>query len=274
MPSIGIAGAILGGILTLLSPCSAILLPAFFANAFGATKTIITRCGLFILGLMTTLIPMGLFAGTIGGLFRNYRTELILVTAVLLISLGLIQILGVPLPALGQYRTASTTGLSMYLLGLVYVIAGICAGPILGAVLTVAAAGGSAIYGGLLLAAYALGMGIPLLVLSLLWRPLGDKLQNWLRPRELKIGSWRNSWISLISGVISLAIGLFLGIFGDGLQGIQFLDATEQAKLEDNALTISAGISDVLTVLAIAIIAILAVAYAGYRNAKTPRNIE
>ncbi|HSL37639.1 MAG TPA: cytochrome c biogenesis protein CcdA, partial [Arthrobacter sp.] len=63
---IGYAGAFLGGVLTLLSPCSALLLPAFFAYAFSTKSRLVARTGLFYLGLLSTLVPLGIFAGVLG----------------------------------------------------------------------------------------------------------------------------------------------------------------------------------------------------------------
>lgn len=58
---------------------------------------------------------------------------------------------------------------SVFALGAVYGLAGFCAGPVLGGIPTVAAIGGDPWYGSTLLAAYALGMALPLFVLALLW---------------------------------------------------------------------------------------------------------
>ena len=43
MVSIGFLGAFLGGVLAILSPCSALLLPAFFAYAFTLLRTTSAR---------------------------------------------------------------------------------------------------------------------------------------------------------------------------------------------------------------------------------------
>lgn len=51
-------------------------------------------------------------------------------------------------------------------------MAGFCAGPILGGVLTVAAIDGAPLHGGLLLAVCAIGMTLPMFVLALLWDPV------------------------------------------------------------------------------------------------------
>src|SRR5690625_6928245 len=70
---IGLLGAFLGGILTLLSPCSAMLLPAFFSYAFTGPKELVARTGVFYLGLVTTLAPLGVLAGTLGAFVNEHR---------------------------------------------------------------------------------------------------------------------------------------------------------------------------------------------------------
>src|SRR5699024_8166316 len=157
---IGYAGALVGGVLTLLSPCSAVLLPAFFAYAFTSEQAIIGRTFVFLAGLLTTLVPLGVAASTLGMFFAEHRSTVVLVAAVVVSARVLVQLLGIPLPLPGRRVSGGRTGTvgAVYLLGTVYGVAGVCSGPILGSVLAVAAAGGNPLYGGTLLAIYALGM--------------------------------------------------------------------------------------------------------------------
>ncbi|WP_346958293.1 hypothetical protein [uncultured Arthrobacter sp.] len=74
---IGYAGAFLGGVLTLLSPCSALLLPAFFAYAFATKTRLVARTVLFYAGLLSRLVPLGVFAGVLGSLVTEHRTVLV-----------------------------------------------------------------------------------------------------------------------------------------------------------------------------------------------------
>jgi cytochrome c biogenesis protein CcdA len=47
---IGYLAAFLGGVLTLLSPCGALLLPSFFAYAFDRPGVLLSRTGVFYAG--------------------------------------------------------------------------------------------------------------------------------------------------------------------------------------------------------------------------------
>ena len=92
MSDVGYLAALLGGVLALLSPCSAMLLPAFFAYAFGSRRRLVSRTGVFYLGL--ALLPP--FAGFVRDLTG-------LPAAPLLTAAGF---LAVCLTALGIYASA------------------------------------------------------------------------------------------------------------------------------------------------------------------------
>lgn len=244
---IGYVGAFLGGILSLLSPCSVMLLPAFFAYAFTTPARLLSRVGLFTLGLLVTLIPLGVFSGIFGSLLGANRHVLITVVAVLVILVGAVQLSGIPIPGFsrtGQGDADRSSGLSVFLLGTVYAVAGVCTGPILGSVLMVASLGGSPIYGATLLALYAVGMVIPLLVLTLLWQRFGGKAMRWIRPRTLTIGRWQNSWPVIITGLLSIGLGILL-LVTDGtanLGGLVSIDT--QFALESGVGEIATQIDD------------------------------
>jgi cytochrome c biogenesis protein CcdA len=60
MVEVSYPAAFLGGVLSLLSPCSALLLPAFFAYAFQSRGKLLAKTAVFYLGLATTLVPLGM----------------------------------------------------------------------------------------------------------------------------------------------------------------------------------------------------------------------
>ena len=259
---IGLAGAFVGGVLTLLSPCSVMLLPAFFAYAFTSPGKLLGRTGVFYLGLITTLVPMGLLAGTLGAYVNTHRMTFVTVAAALVIVLGLIQLLGIPLPAITRDASADGTSvLSVYLLGTVYGLAGVCAGPLLGAVLTLAAFGSNALYGGLVLAVFAAGMVAPLIVLAALWGS-SARIKNWLRPREVHIGRWSNTWTQVIGGVLTIAIGVLLLVTDGTTELGGLLGASDQAQLESGVMAATSGVSDLVVAGGIAAVALVALVVA------------
>jgi len=214
---VSLLAAFFGGMLSLLSPCSALLLPAFFAYAFGGGGELVKKTGVFYLGLAATLVPLGMGVSAVSSLFYGRREALILVSGLLLISFGVLQLLGRgftvgPLARLrGSVRGASTG--AVFALGAVYGFAGFCSGPILGAVLTVAAASGGALRGAILLAGYAAGMAAPLFLMALFWDRLGGS--RWLRGREVSLGRLRVHTTNLVSGAMFVLLGvLFISYEG------------------------------------------------------------
>lgn len=226
MTEIGLLAAFAAGILALLSPCSALLLPSFFAYAFVDARALVLRTGIFYLGLLITLVPLGTGVGFASELFYGHRATLIAVAGWTIIAMGVLQLFGrgFALPFAGRLQEWSNsrrgTGWpSTLVLGSVYGLAGFCAGPALGAILTVAATTGSPWQGGLLLAVYGLGMTAPLLLLAALWDRYDLGNRGWLRGRTLKLGRLRVHTTSALAGVFFIAIGVIFLRF-DGTAGI------------------------------------------------------
>ncbi|MDS1270321.1 cytochrome c biogenesis CcdA family protein [Lipingzhangella sp. LS1_29] len=211
MSDIGYLVALLGGVLALLSPCSALLLPSFFAYAFRERTRLLGRTVVFYLGLCLTLVPLGMGSSVASHLFYGERDLLIALAGWLIIAFGLAQIAGVGFaPSLARTAQGRLSGrrgvLSVLALGAVYGFAGFCSGPILGAVLTVAATG-TALRGAALLAVYALGMALPLFLLALFWDRLDLGNRSWLRGRTYRVGRMRLHSTSTVSGLLFLAVG-------------------------------------------------------------------
>ena len=246
---IGLLGAFLGGVLTLLSPCSAMLLPAFFSYAFVHPRELLTRTGVFYLGLITSLVPLGVLAGTLGAFVNAHRFSFVTVASIVVIVLGALMLLNIPVPFLR--RGSSTEGTSMtavYALGTVYGLAGVCAGPLLGAVLTVAAVSGTALTGGIIVLVFAAGMALPLLVLALLWGRF-PAVQNLVRPRQVTIGRWSNTWTGIIGGVLTIAVGVLLLVTAGTTELTGLLGAGTQSALEGNVLGWARRVPDLVVVL-------------------------
>lgn len=226
MVEVSFLASFLGGLLSLLSPCSALLLPAFFAYAFQSRGELVGRTAVFYLGLCATLVPLGMGISAASALVYGHRSTLITVSGLVIIVLGVVQILGGgfsfgPLERL-RGRVNGDSIVTTFFLGAVYGFAGFCSGPILGAVLTVAATSGSVPRGAGLLATYAAGMAAPLFLMSLLWERLDLGHRRWLRGREASLGRFSFHSTNLISGLMFVTIGvLFIAFEGtSGLEGL------------------------------------------------------
>lgn len=212
MLEVSYLAAFLGGVLSLLSPCSALLLPAFFAYAFGGGAHLVKKTGVFYLGLTATLVPLGMGISAVSALFYGQRSLLITISGSLLIVFGVMQLFGRgftvgPLERLRGKIRGDSVG-AVFALGAVYGFAGFCSGPILGAVLTVAASSGGTLQGAALLAVYALGMAAPLFLMALLWDRFELGHRRWLRGREVGVGRLRFHTTNLISGTMFVLLGI------------------------------------------------------------------
>ncbi|HEU4514274.1 MAG TPA: cytochrome c biogenesis CcdA family protein [Nocardioidaceae bacterium] len=247
MTEVGLLAAFAAGVLALLSPCSALLLPSFFAYAFTSRTALLLRTAAFYGGLLLTLVPLGTGAGAASSLFYGHRGLLIAIAGWSVIALGVVQILGrsFAMPFAGRLQAWSNrqsgnnaggpaTWASTVALGAVYGLAGFCSGPVLGAILTMAATQGSPWQGGLLLAVYALGMAAPLFVLAGLWDRFDLGRKSWLRGRMLRLGPITVHSTSLVSGLLFVAIGiLFLRFDGTaGITGVLGLGDTTDLEFE------------------------------------------
>lgn len=232
MSEVGLLAAFAAGVLALLSPCSALLLPSFFAYAFATRTALVMRTAAFYVGLLLTLVPLGTGAAAASSLFYGHRQLLISIAGWSIIVLGVLMIAGrgfampfsTRLQAWSNQRQAESSGgaagwASTVALGAVYGLAGFCSGPVLGAILTMAATQESPLQGGFLLAVYALGMAFPLFVLALLWDRFELGRKGWLRGKTVSWGPVRVHTTSLVSGVLFVVIGVLFLMF-DGTAGL------------------------------------------------------
>lgn len=224
--------AFLGGVLTLLAPCSVMLLPAFFSYAFQSPRKLLARCGIFWLGLLTPLIPLGAALSSVVALIREHSAFITQIIALLVIIAGLITLfsLDVPVFRVRSLETASQsrdTAWAVYLLGITYGIAGVgCAGPILGAVLATSSLGGSVVEGVIAVIFYSAGMAFPLLVLALLWQHSAGRIQAIVRPKPVTLLKRQTTWTNVVSGLVLIILGftLFKIDLSNPLGGIVSID--------------------------------------------------
>ncbi|MDQ2789011.1 MAG: cytochrome C biogenesis protein CcdA [Pseudonocardiales bacterium] len=279
MSDIGYLAALLGGVLALLSPCSALLLPSFFAYAFSSRGELLARTTVFYLGLAATLVPLGVASSAASGLFYGHREALILIAGWVIIGLGVAQIFGRgfsfgPAVRLQQRMAGRGGGIAVFGLGAAYGLAGFCSGPILGAVLTIAAVDGQPARGGALLAVYALGMAAPMFLLAALWQRYDLGRRRWLRGRELRLGPLHLHTTSTISGLLFIGIGVLFLVFDGtaGLSDVLGLTASTDTQLAaQNAITrLSARVPDTALLAVLAAVVVLTTAWRLRRRARPP----
>jgi cytochrome c-type biogenesis protein len=203
--------AFAAGLLSFLSPCVLPLVPSYLAYVGGsadAERRVLVRNSLmFILGFALVFIALGASASALGSLLRAYRPALITGGGVLVIAFGLMMLGVIRLPWLYRDTRARVTGNTATpwgatLLGMAFAAGWTpCIGPVLGAVLTLAGAGGTLSEGVLLLAAYAVGLGVPFLIAALALEPFVRASTRFRRYLP---------WIERGSGVLLLVAGVLM----------------------------------------------------------------
>jgi cytochrome c-type biogenesis protein len=183
MTEVSLTAALLAGIISFLSPCVLPLVPPYLAFIAGTTfdqlgarepvKKVMRReiiaALLFVLGFSTVFVALGATASALGGLLRAWSYWLTIIAGVAIIAMGL-HFLDVYRLAF-LYRSARVqpnraVGLwGAYVMGLAFAFGWTpCIGPVLAAILAVAASEQTVAKGAGLLAVYSLGLGIPFLI--------------------------------------------------------------------------------------------------------------
>lgn len=263
---IGLLSAFIGGVLALLSPCAALLLPAFFGSTVGVGSRLVLHAAIFYVGMLLVLIPLGMGAGTLGALFTAYRGTIVLVASVILIILGIVQFFGLgfdpakALPGAEAMRSKSTTATGAtktFLLGATSGIAGVCSGPILGAVLTLAATRGSVFLGGVMLAIYGAGMVVPLFIIAALWSRMGPRARSVMRGGSVKLFGLRLPVISMITGALMIIIGIVFWMTNGLVSAPSLVSTSTLAHAQEWTSNWTSTTIDILVICLLAVVAII-----------------
>lgn len=211
--------AMLAGILSFLSPCVLPIVPPYLAYMGGismpemradgraARRRILLPALFFVMGLSTVFLILGFAASAFGVFFLSNQEMFARVSGVAVIVLGL-HFLGVfRIPFLDREARIDAgdqggSALGAYVLGLAFAFGWTpCIGPQLGAILSLAASEGSVSRGTVLLAAYAIGLGLPFLLAALfIERAIGVMARL---KRHMKL-------IERAMGLLLIAVGLAL----------------------------------------------------------------
>lgn len=212
--------AALAGVLSFLSPCVLPIVPPYLAYMGGVTVGELREDGaraargravlaaaFFVLGLSTVFLLLGLAASTLGRAVLQWQGWFTTGAGLVVMVFGahFLGVLRLPFLAREARIEAGDRGgsaLGAYLLGLAFAFGWTpCLGPILGAILGLAATEASLSRGTALLAAYALGLGVPFLLVAAFLPRLGG-VMAFMRARM--------GWIERFSGLLLWTVGLLM----------------------------------------------------------------
>lgn len=214
---IGIAIAFTAGVLSFLSPCVLPLVPSYLTFVTGMTlddlqdgtdrRATLVHSTLFVVGFSAVFILMGASASFLGQFFRQYEVWIARVGGVVIILFGLhltgllrvtslmrekrVHLADKPAGHIGTLAVGMAFGAGWTP----------CIGPILGAILTYAAAQDTLWSGVGLLTVYSLGLAVPFLLAAV------------ALDRFLDVFSRFRRWMPVVekaSGVLLIFLGLLL----------------------------------------------------------------
>lgn len=216
LPAIAIAVA--AGVLSFLSPCVLPIVPPYLAYMGGVSvtdlsearearrKTLIAAL-FFVLGLSTIFVTLGIAASELGRAVLQYQDWFLIGAGVVIILFGLhflhvFRIGFLDREARIDAGDRGGSALGAYILGLAFAFGWTpCLGPILGAILGLAASEADMMRGTALLGFYALGLGIPFILVAAFF-PRMTGVMAWMKRHMGRI--------ERVSGGLLLIVGIMM----------------------------------------------------------------
>ena len=202
--------AFAGGLLSFLSPCTLPILPAYFAFAFqSGRRQIAANTMIFMLGLASMFALLGASASFLGRFLLQSQQLILLFGGSLILVFGAMSLLGKGFTGMSQASSETSVdnrGLwGSFIFGLTFAVGwSSCVGPVLGAVLTLAAQTASVTQGTMLLFIYALGLGLPLIIVSTFFGRASRKSWIW---RAMRGKGWEVNVHLLVVALVWALVG-------------------------------------------------------------------
>lgn len=225
---VSILAAFIAGVFSISSPCVLPLLPIYLTHIAGvsvgetektARGVVMRNAAAYVVGFSLVFIILGASFGAVGffatslDFFNENKLWLVRIGGLLLLVLGLHQLGIFRIPFLYRDARLQLDGGSPGTVGSSFVI-GVtfgagwspCMGPILGAILTMAAGQGSIERATMLLTVYSLGLAVPFLAAALAFSSL---------PNILKRLNKHLHMVTTVSGAVMIGVGviMILGIY-------------------------------------------------------------
>ena|SRR3989338_4172437 len=267
--------AFLGGILSLISPCTVSIVPAFLAIASHDRKRLLRSSIVFFLGFSIVFVLLGLIASASGAYIakafgptalEDGRSLLVAVAGIFMIAFGLMSIFGKGFSGLKVNSKVNGSPAGLFLFGMAFAFGwSPCVGPILGSILTIAATL-DFLQAGLLLFSYSLGMWSLLFALGFFYDrfSLG---QTIFRERELKLDLLGKKMdfelVSLVSGLLLIVFGMVFLWFRSALfiSSLNIFNSVGFFISAQNAIIGAKGIFGTVDLVVLIIIVVFAVLF-------------
>ncbi|MGQ0434010.1 MAG: cytochrome c biogenesis CcdA family protein [Microthrixaceae bacterium] len=208
--------AIVAGFVSFSSPCCLPLIPGYLSYVSAlpvadlghreARRTSLRAALLFVAGFTTVFTVLGVGASALGGVFLRNQDTVVRWFGLVIIMLGLSTMGVLRIPALMRERRLDLTRVPRgpafaFPMGMAFAAGWApCIGPVLATILATAAiGGGNAAWGGMLLALYSIGLGVPFVLLA-----LGFSRAQ----RSLTFLRAHSRHIEMLGGVLLVGVGM------------------------------------------------------------------
>lgn len=188
--------AVVAGTISFSSPCCLPLVPSYLAYVSAlpvsqlgrqeARAVTLRAAILFVAGFTVVFTTLGVAVGLLGAVLVRQLPLMIRVSGVVIVVMGLAMLGLVRLPLLYRERRLDMARVpagpgAAFVLGITFAVGWVpCIGPVLATILAAAAATETAAWGGVLLALYSLGLGLPFVALALGFQRARGSM-DWLR---------------------------------------------------------------------------------------------
>ena len=210
--------ALFAGVISFLSPCVLPIVPPYLAYISGVALTDLTDRSqarakafvpalFFVLGLSTVFLFLGFTASAIGSIFLQYQGWFNTIAGIIVMIfgahfVGVYRIGFLDREARVDVGDRGGSAFGAYVLGLAFAFGWTpCIGPQLGAILSLAASEANVARGTVLLAIYAIGLGVPFLLVAA-FLPRLSGLMGWMKRHMVRI--------ERVMGLLLWTIGLLM----------------------------------------------------------------
>ena len=224
--------AFIGGLISVLLPCTLAILPAFFAYTFKERSEITKMTVIFFAGFSLIFVILGIVASAIGQTLTSIQFAdtklLILIAGIFLIIFGVMTIFGKGFSFIKIDKKTGHDIFGIFFFGILFGLGwSACLGPVLAGILLIASTFHNYFYAGALLFFYSLGLFVPLFLISILFDKYNLTQKAWLKGKEYEVKIFGKTFFihttKVIAGILLIASGLTFIIF-NGTNVINALD--------------------------------------------------